>query len=100
MYQRIKDLREDKDKTQAEIAEIFGMQTTQYRRYESGEREPKLNFIIQLADYYDVSIDYIAGLTNDKRGIGFGSSPKESKYKITQNGNKKAVVNIKNKYGD
>lgn len=95
MYQRIKDLREDKDKTQAEIAEIFDMQLTQYRRYENGEREPKLNFITKLADYYNVSIDYIAGRTNDKRGIGYQTEEK-TKYNIKQknNGIGNNIINI------
>ena len=66
-YQRIKDLREDADKTQQDIADIFGMYLTTYRRYETGEREPPFNFIIRLAKFYNISIDYIAGLTNDKR---------------------------------
>ncbi len=97
MYQRIKDLREDKDKTQAEIAEIFDMQLTQYRRYENGEREPKLNFITKLADYYNVSIDYIAGRTNDKRGIGYNcDEQKNSKYNIKQNNSGgKNIIKIK-----
>lgn len=66
-YQRIKDLREDADKTQQDIADIFGMYLTTYRRYENGEREPPFNFILRLAKFYNVSADYIGGLTNDKR---------------------------------
>ena len=68
-YQRIKDLREDKDLTQQEIADILYMQREVYRRYETGQREIPLEITIKLADYYKVSIDYIAGRTNDKRGI-------------------------------
>ena len=67
LYQRIRDLREDKDKTQIEIAKDLDMHLTTYRRYETGERELPFQLAIQLAKYYDVSIDYIAGLTNDKR---------------------------------
>ncbi len=66
-YQRIRDLREDKDLTQAQIAEILFIQREVYRRYETGERKLPINLYIELAKYYDVSIDYIAGLTNDKR---------------------------------
>lgn len=69
MYNRIKDLREDADKLQKEIATDLKTNVTQYRRYESGEREPLFNFIIKLAEYYNVSLDYIAGRTNDKRGL-------------------------------
>ena len=73
-YQRIKDLREDKDLTQQEIADILYMQREVYRRYETGQREIPLEITIKLADYYKVSIDYIAGRTNDKRGIGYADS--------------------------
>ena len=94
-YQRIKDLREDADKTQAEIAKLLNMHLTTYRRYETSEREPPLYFIIELSKLYNVSIDYIAGLTNDKRGIGFTKQSNnknniksdniDTKYSITQN---------------
>ena len=43
------------------------MYLTTYRRYENGEREPPFNFILRLAKFYNVSADYIGGLTNDKR---------------------------------
>ncbi len=65
-YQRIRDLREDADLTQAEIAQIIHMHKTTYVRYESGEREIPLNIAILLAKFYKVSLDYLAGLTNDK----------------------------------
>ena len=65
-YQRIRDLREDADLTQKQIAEKLGMYLTTYRRYESGEQKPPFDFIITLAKFYNVTIDYIAGLTNDK----------------------------------
>lgn len=68
-YYRIKDLREDADKKQSELAEDLFMQTTQYGRYERGERELPLNIAIAIAKYYDVSLDYIAGLTNVKRPL-------------------------------
>ena len=66
-YQRLRDLREDKDKKQAEIAEIISDTQPHYHLYESGKRQIPFDKVIQLAKYYDVSIDYIAGLTNDKR---------------------------------
>ncbi len=65
-YPRIRDLREDADLTQAEIAAIIHMHKTTYVRYESGEREIPLNIAILLAKYYHVSLDYLAGLTNRK----------------------------------
>jgi transcriptional regulator with XRE-family HTH domain len=69
LYFRIKDLREDSDKTQKQVADDMYMHVTQYRRYESGESEVPLSFAIALAKYYNVSLDYIAGLTNEKTNV-------------------------------
>ena len=60
LYRRIRDLREDNDKTQKEIAVVLNMQTTVYQRYERGERELPFWVAIKLADYYNVSLDYLA----------------------------------------
>ncbi len=68
-YQRIRDLREDADMTQKEVAEKLFMHLTQYRRYESGESEVPLNIAINIARLYDVSLDYIAGITDKKIGL-------------------------------
>lgn len=59
---RLRDLRTDKDLTQEQIAKIFFLQTTQYRRYENGESDLPLEWAKKFAIFYDVSIDYIAGL--------------------------------------
>lgn len=67
MYQRIRDLREDHDKTQGDIAKVLFMQREVYRRYETGEREPPFSIMIQLAEYYGVSLDYLAGRTNEPK---------------------------------
>ena len=61
MYQRIRDLREDHDKTQKEIATYLCMQVTVYQRYERGEREIPLWAAIKLADLYGVTLDYLVG---------------------------------------
>ena len=66
-YNRVRDLREDADKTQAEIAKYLNVGTTTYRRWETGEREIPLHIIIELAKKYKVSLDYIAGLTNNPK---------------------------------
>ena len=66
-YTRIRDLREDQDKSQLEIANIIGTSQSYYAQYENGKRLIPFNRVIELAKYYNVSIDYIAGLTNDKR---------------------------------
>ena len=59
---RLRDLRTDKDLTQEQIAKIFFLQTTQYRRYENGESDLPLEWAKKFALYYNVTIDYIAGL--------------------------------------
>jgi len=66
MYKRIKDLREDADLTQSQVAERLNMHKTTYTRYESGERELPFNIAILLAKHYGVSLDYLAGLSNKK----------------------------------
>ena len=59
---RIRDLREDHDKTQREIAEVLGTSQTMYARYERGANELPLHHLITLCKYYNVSADYILGL--------------------------------------
>lgn len=76
MYTKIKDLREDHDLKQVELAKKINMNTTTYQRYERGEREIPLNIAIIIADYYNVSIDYIAGRTKNKGGIGINNEGK------------------------
>ena len=66
-YQRIRDLREDKDMPQKTVAETLGITTQQYSLYERGDREIPFHHAITLAKFYHVSLDYIAGLTNQKR---------------------------------
>lgn len=66
MYQRIKNLREDNDLTQSKIAKILYMHKTTYVRYETGEREIPFNIAILIAQYYEVSLDYLANLTEEK----------------------------------
>lgn len=68
-YQRIRDLREDADLTQKQVADKLYMHLTQYRRYECGESEVPLNIAINIAKLYNVSLDYLAGLTNEKQGL-------------------------------
>lgn len=66
-FQRLRDLREDKDLTQKEAAQIFYMHPTQYQRYENCEGTSFTDFLMRAADYYGVSLDYIAGRTNLKK---------------------------------
>jgi len=62
-YRRIRDLREDHDLTQRQLAAILGITQPQYFRYEQGYRDIPTDLLIRLADYYDVSTDYILGRT-------------------------------------
>ncbi len=64
-YQRLRDMREDSDKSQADIAALLGTTTQQYCRYERGNRELPMHHFITLARYYNVSLDYLAGLTDN-----------------------------------
>lgn len=66
MYQRIRDLREDHDLTQKQIAQILGMSQTGYSKYETGENDIPTQVLIKLADFYQTSIDYLLGRTNQK----------------------------------
>lgn len=95
-YPRLKDLREDKDLSQEEVARILETEQSYYAKYENGVRPIPFERVIKLALFYDVSIDYIAGLTNDKRGRGF-KEQKNKQYNITQQNNNSAVVKIKEK---
>lgn len=65
-YKRVRDLREDSDKRQSDIAALLNMQLTVYQRYERGERELPLWAAIKLADYYKVTLDYLVGRTDKK----------------------------------
>ena len=64
VYQRVRDLREDKDLTQADVAKILNVYTTTYQRWERGETEIPSHIVNQLSIYYNVSADYIVGLPN------------------------------------
>lgn len=64
IYPRLRDLREDRDITQAELAKLLGIHTTQYRRWEIGETEVPTHIVKKLCKFYNVTADYILGFTN------------------------------------
>lgn len=66
-YPRLRDLREDHDYTQEQVAKFLGIHQTQYSRYERGSFDLPTNFLICLADLYHTSTDYILGRINDPR---------------------------------
>ena len=69
IYPRIRDLREDNDLTQSDIADKLNMYTTQYRRYELGETEVPAYVIKELCKIYNVSADYLLGITNNYKEL-------------------------------
>ncbi len=68
-YNRIRDLREDNDLTQEQVAKILNKGTTTYRRWETGEREIPTHIIKELCKFYNVSADYILGFTNELKPL-------------------------------
>lgn len=86
-YQRLRDLREDADKTQQGIADYLGTSAQHYGKYESGKAEIPLERAVMLAKYYNVSLDYIAGISSIRHPLDLDnlSSPAEIlSDKITQ----------------
>ena len=66
MYRRIRDLREDNDMNQTQVAKILGMSQTGYSKYETGENDLPTAVLIKLANLYNTSIDYLLGQTDEK----------------------------------
>ncbi len=66
MYPRIRDLREDADMTQTQVAQYLGMSQTGYSKYETGENDIPTQVLIKLARFYHVSIDYLLGVSDHK----------------------------------
>lgn len=67
MYNRIRALREDSDQSQTQLAQRLGMSQTGYSKYETGENDIPTAILIQLAEIYQTSVDYLLGLTDEKR---------------------------------
>ena len=81
-YRRIRELREDSDKTQREIAEYLGTPYQYYAVYEKGGSEISFERAIALAKYYNVSLDYIAGLTDVKQNSSVNTVPERERELI------------------
>ena len=67
LFQRLRDLREDRDLRQEDVAEILGISQTVYSRYKRGFQTIPVIHLLKLADYYKVSTDYILGRTNNSK---------------------------------
>ncbi len=68
-YQRLRDLREDNDMTQSDVAKLIGTAREQYNKYELGKQEIPFHHVITLAKHYNVTIDYLAGIVDTPRKI-------------------------------
>ncbi len=66
-YPRLRELRIAAGMNQIDLADVLGMQQNQYSRYERGERELPMHLFVVLAQYYDVSLDYMTGLTDIRK---------------------------------
>ena len=66
-YQRLRDLREDRDLLQRQVAERLRCSQRVYSNYERGERDIPTDILIRLSEFFDVSVDYLLGLTNNPR---------------------------------
>jgi len=69
IYQRLKDMREDRELSQADVAKQLDISQQQYSMYERGEREIPLHHFITLAFFYNVSLDYLVGITDTPKKI-------------------------------
>lgn len=67
MYRRIRDFREDNDLTQTQVAKMLGKSQTGYSKYETGENDIPTYVLIKLSDFYNTSVDYLLGLTDEMR---------------------------------
>ena len=76
MYPRIRNLRTDRDMNQTQIAKMLGMSQTGYSKYETGENDVPTQILIALARFYDTSVDYLLGETDERRRY-----PKSKKQK-------------------
>lgn len=74
--ERMRVLRESMNYSQMKVAEIFGIGQSSVVRYEKGEASPSLELLVKMSDYYDVSLDYILGRTDNPQGILYGCNPK------------------------
>lgn len=72
-FQRIRDLREDADKKQSELADYLGVRQNTYSDYETGKINIPIDAFIKLADYYGVSLDYLAGRSDQRQAAESGN---------------------------
>ena len=81
MYPRIRNLREDRDLSQTQVASMLGMSQTGYSKYETGENDIPTTILIKLARFYNTSIDYLLGETSRKKRYDSKSKPMHYQHK-------------------
>ena len=69
IFKRLRDIRKDNDISQKDMAKILNLHTTQYAIYERGERNIPIQIFINYAEYFNISIDYLAGVTDTPRKL-------------------------------
>lgn len=69
-YERVRELREDHDLRQVDVAKMLGMSQTGYSKYETGENDVPTTILIKLAGIYKVSVDYLLNVTDDPKPYG------------------------------
>ncbi len=67
MLERLKEIRDDRDLTQTEVAKVLKISQVQYSRYETGLRLIPVDKLVLLANYYNTSVDYLIGITNERK---------------------------------
>ena len=67
MYRRIRELREDRDLPQKQVAQMLGMSQTGYSKYETGENDVPTQVLLKLADFYDTTVDYLLGRSQNPK---------------------------------
>ena len=82
-YSRIRSLREDNDLTQKEIATILNMSQTGYSKYETGENDVPTKILIDLAYYYNTSIDYLLGITDIQKPYDRSNKANKEEQKVS-----------------
>lgn len=83
MYPRLRDLREDRDLSQREVAKLLEMSQTGYSKYETGENDIPTSVLQRLADFYNVSVDYLLGRTNQKAPYPKSESPHKNTPRLS-----------------
>ena len=83
-YPRLRDLREDEDLLQKQVCGVIDCKAQQYQLYESGRREIPFHCAARLAEFYGASLDYIAGRTNNKKGLSRSELPEKETEMINK----------------